>query len=608
MYGDKVENCSSPNGGVDDFPGYIELIESVEVVTAVSFDFFDTLFIRPLACPEDVFEIIELQFNMPDFRSHRHFAQTVAFQQMQAAGRKEITLEDIYACFPKGKISPVELMEAEYALESSLVEPNPELIGLFERLLKVGKTVVITSDMYLPGRFFEQALRNYGLSQVPLFISSDRNATKRDAGELFDIVSRELSLPAKEILHIGDDHLADFLRPREKGMHAFQFQPQRAQEIGKKRAPLSQSIACGLARTLGLNIEPNSFAELGFVYGGAAMLGFFEWIKEQARHDNIDQVLFLSRDGYGLERIARAQADRDFPKFSYFFGSRTAFTLAVMNADNFKEFIPFLLSGGIGLAPHELLERIGVCAPSPNIMNELELGENVQVATSLYDKLASFLFAYRWEILRICQRNRHALFQYLHQLGLKNGSRIALVDVGWSGTTQESFEMAVKPMMKLDTVGYYFCLADTPECQRRKQMLQMVAMVTAENTSEKIIADIYANRVGVEQFFSAPHPTVIGWQSRDSGVDVVFDAGRGATEELPFIVEEIVAGMDLFIEHYRELTGRLCLSLSPLQMAWPLIELVTEEVKHHKFLKDITSFDTWASSCNHRMTLTNDPS
>jgi FMN phosphatase YigB (HAD superfamily) len=573
--------------------------------SAVSFDFFDTLFIRPLAHPEDAFDILGSRFGMPDFRARRRAAQSEAFRRMVAAGRKEITLADIYACWPLGAVPSSELMKAEYELELALVEPNPELLELFAAILASGKPVVITSDMYLSADFFLAALRPHGWDHLPLFISADRNATKRDSGELFDAVAAHLGLAAGSILHIGDNELADVTRPRDKGLMAFHYRAARpAAESARKPAPLALSLGQGLLRTRAREIAAGSYAELGFAYGGPANLGFLDWVGERARADSIEHVLFLSRDGFTMERIARADPERKLPPFCYFLGSRTAYTLAAMTADNFTAFLPFLLSGADGLAPHELLERIGVTPPAPPVMDDLGLGHEVRVTPALYPKLSSFLYAYRWEILKICQRNRSALYRYLRQMGLKDGSRVALVDVGWSGTSQEAFEMAVRPLMQLEVFGYYFCLADTPERQRRAQTQRMTAMVDAASTSAATVASVYANRVAAELFFSAPHSSVIGLRDGKDGVEAVLDEGRGDTSALAGIAQEVSDGVLAYAQHYLPLRRRLDVRATPLQTAWPLIELLTESGSPaHQLLGQVKSFDAWGSSRNHQLSL-----
>ncbi|AEJ00315.1 Haloacid dehalogenase domain protein hydrolase [Nitrosomonas sp. Is79A3] len=585
------------------FSGHDELQRLIEVAAAISFDFFDTLFTRPLANPEDAFDILAIRFAIPDFRERRLAAQAEAFRRMHAAGRKEIRLEDIYTCLAETGLPSDELMRAEYALELALVEPNPEMFAVFHALLAAGKPVVITSDMYFSTEFFIEALQPHGLAHVPLFISADCNATKRDSGELFSIVAARLGLPTGNILHIGDNQLADVMRPREKGLMVFHYRASWDRDV-KKTASLSTSIGHGLLRTSTREITPDSYTELGFIYGGPATVGFLQWIRERARLDGIDHVLFLSRDGYALERVARAQADSGLPDFCYFLGSRTAYTLAAIKAENFSQFLPFLLSGADGLAPCELLERIGVQPPAPKIMADLGLGDKVRVTPALHEKMASFLYAYRWEILKVCQRNRHALYRYLKQVGITAGNRVALVDVGWSGTTQEAFELAVRPLMDLQVFGYYFCLADTLERIQREQKQRMAAMVSAATTSVATISSIYANRVTVELFFSAPHHSVIGLQVGQNGVEPVLDAGRGNTSDLLRIAQEVGQGVEAFSEHYCALQQRLDFRASPLQIAWPLIGLVTEKQGHpHPLLAQVKNFDAWGSSRNHELTL-----
>ena len=600
MNGHKVSKITQPSVSLIEPSNLDELIERA---TVISFDFFDTLFVRPLANPEDAFDILGQQFSISDFRDRRRAAQSEAFRRMHATGRKEITLTDIYACFNKTDVSNSELMAAEYALELALIEPNPEMFRLFSTLIAAGKRVVITSDMYFSENFFVEALRPHGLANVKLFISADCNATKRDTGELFDIMANQLSLEPGDILHIGDNQLADVTRPREKGLMAYHYRADPRQ-IVKKTASLTTSIGHGLLNTSAKDIPPDSYTELGFIYGGPANLGFFEWIRERARLDRIDHLLFLSRDGYSLERIAKKQVNNGFPDYCYFLGSRTAYTLAAINQDNFNSFLPFLLSGSDGLAPSELLERIGVQPPALKIMADLKLGAEVRVNAALHKRLSDFLYAYRWEILKVCQRNRRALYQYLKQVGIKEGSRVALVDVGWNGTTQEAFELAVRPLMNLNIFGYYFCLADTPDRFRREATQQMTAMINTTTTSAATVASIYANRVAVEQFFSAPHSSIIGLRASSTGIEPIMDTGRGNTDELQQIAEEVCKGVDAFVEHYCALQERLKIQSSPLQIAWPLIEFLLEpQGNAHHLLGEIKNFDAWGSSRNHELSL-----
>lgn len=74
-----------------------EIVARIASVEAVSFDIFDTLFVRPLVNPEDAFDLLGTQFGVPEFRRIRREAQTQAFRQMVSERRNEITLDGIYA-------------------------------------------------------------------------------------------------------------------------------------------------------------------------------------------------------------------------------------------------------------------------------------------------------------------------------------------------------------------------------------------------------------------------------------------------------------------------------------------------------------------------------
>ncbi len=581
-----------------------DLKKKIESASAVSFDFFDTLFLRPLYDSEDVFDILGRQFDIQGFRTLRQAAQAEAFRRMHESGRREIRLEDIYACVNRQSFTRREaLMGAEYDLELSLVCPNPELLDLFLEAVRSGKPVVITSDMYLPGSFFSQALRRHNLSDVPLFISSDRDDTKRDKGRLFDIMASELELAPSTILHIGDNKHSDDYMAKQRGMSSFHYLHSRIPKAIKNSNPAA-SVALGMLRTHASQITPGSSEEIGFRYGGPAAAGFLEWIATQSQKDNIDIVLFLSRDGYVLNEIAKSVSIPGLPNFTYFYGSRIAFTLAAMYERNFRDFLPFLVSGADGLSPSEILERIDVTAPASTVMEDLGLGDKVIVDTRQTEYIERFLYAYRWEILKVCRRNRRGLFNYFNKFGIHEGSRVALVDVGWRGTTQEAFELAIRSFANVDIYGYYFCLAESPGLITRQKSQRMQAMITSESVPASVVKKVYDNRVAVEMFFSAPHHTIIGYEPYVNEVRPVEDRGRGDVGNLLEIVDNLCKGAIVFAGQYYDVRSKIQLKATPLEIAWPMIEFVSTSDWHRAVaLEHVKNFDAWASTRNRDMRL-----
>lgn len=577
------------------------LMASAELI---SFDFFDTLFFRHVKVPESVFDLVGEKHGIPGFRQMRVAAQQKAFRRMVERKKNEISLRDIYECFPETAVSVKVLMEDEYCLELSLLSLNPEVAEWLQAALANGKRVVITSDMYLPRDFFERALSEHGLAKLPLYVSADCNATKRDAGELFEVLATEQAVDYKNILHIGDNPIGDVQRAQEKGINAYHYIPP-VRRVLDTSATLASSVAHGLLQSgaqAGIGI--GSLEEFGYLYGGPAMVGFLEWIKEQSRAGEFDHILFLARDGFLLDKIARKHSSDGFPDFLYFMGSRTAFSLAAITDETFEKNIPFLLSGSIGLSPIELLERIGVRPPARGFLEKFGFHDESLITDALQTKIVQFIKAYRWEILRVCQRNRRALYQYLHRNNIKDGSRIALVDVGWRGTSQEAFEKAVRPFMHLDVTGLYFCLADSPETRLRKSRQRMVAMIGPEKFGKHTIAQIYEKRLAIEMCFSAPHHSIIGLRPGAHETEPVYDPGRGDTSETTKQVCQILQGVEKFAADFYEMRRRTLIEISPSLLVQAMVDyVVNAEEDYSHIIEKVKNFDAWGSSKNLMLTL-----
>ncbi|MDB5875005.1 MAG: Haloacid dehalogenase domain protein hydrolase, partial [Ramlibacter sp.] len=123
----------------------------------------------------------------------------------------------------------------------------------------------------------------------------------------------------------------------------------------------------------------------------------------------------------------------------------------------------------------------------------------------------------------------------------------------------------------------------------------------------KIVEAVFANRVAVEQFFSAPHDSVIGFQPDSMGVQPVMDAGRGDTSALKGIAQDICGGVEAFARHFETFQRSTHFQVTALEIAWPLIELLTEGTHSNAYqmMGRIKNFDAWGSSRNHELTLAN---
>lgn len=577
-----------------------DLLRAIDTAELVSFDIFDTLFVRPLSDPEDAFDILGERFGIESFRRIRCEAQVEAFRRMLEAGQGEITLDGIYACMSglPADVSTESLRQAEVDLELALTVPNADLVDVFKAVVS-RKRVVVVSDMYMPRWFFEALFDKYAVPRVPMYISADRGATKRDRGELFDLVVSEFGVTADKVLHIGDNHHADVLRARERGLQAFHY-------INSAAAPyavspsLGASIAASMAKLHQRRDAVNTFYGLGYRFGGPAALGLLEWVRDQTVLDAVDIVLFVARDGYVLNQLVQHGHVSGLPPHAYFPGSRVAFALSTINGRNFDQWMEFLLSGSFGLSPYEVLERIGVTVPEQKVMEDLGLGDNVVITGGNLGRVRDFLSAYRAEIIRTAIRNRRGLFNLLHSLGVRPGMRVAMVDVGWSGTTQETLRRALVDLIDVELVGYYLGLADSAECRRRRTEMHMKALLDSNSVGMERMAKLYERRVGVELMFSAPHEAIIGYELTDGDtVRVIEDPGRGADHlALREVVRELQQGMLDFADSYTSVCDRLQYRARANELAHAVLDFAQMSVEHCDVLYALKNSDAWGSSRN----------
>ena len=572
----------------------------IDAADLVSFDFFDTLFMRDLLNPEDVFDIIGNKYSIRNFRAFRIEAQIEAFRRMHIAGRHEISLAGIYDCMPDLGIDGKTLMDAELKVEFEVARPNVEMMDAWRYAKKLNKLVAITSDMYLPASYFNMVLNKHGIICQNLLISSELNATKRDTGALYDVLCDIFPFACGKVLHIGDNPVSDVQRAREKGLSAFHYIEIR-KPIRYQSSTTEASIASAMIRRYKDLIPLGSFKEFGFIHGGPATVAYLDWLRERFREDRIKHVLFMSRDSYSLHALVNESPMIGFPSNCYFFGSRTAFNMAAINTENFGEYIEFLLSGASGLSPHEIFERIGVNPPSDKVFDDAKIFG--LYTSEQRNEWVMFLFSMKNEILQICHRNRRALFNYLHQIGVRDGDRIALVDIGWNGTSQDGFERAVKELFDIEVFGYYFSLTDSFECNDRKMKYSMTAMFSSENFELDMIKKIYPARLLAELLFSAPHGTVIGWGVSPTGDIVSIEDLRGAnSDNLSRISASIFEGVQMFAAGMNDFRARVELDISPLALGQLLVdEMIDGMWVHDKKIQSIHGFDAWGYSINREL-------
>lgn len=293
----------------------------IEISDYVSFDIFDTLLLRPYLEPTDLFEQLEITYNIPNFKKLRIEAERKA--RKKNFKYEEITYDDIYKNlnFPWSD----SMKQKELDLESKVLTLNQQTFELYKFATKLNKKIIITSDMYLPKYFISKILSKNGIDNIfQIYISSDIKKTKF-TGSLFDYIINNLSIKNSPnlLLHLGDNKISDYLIPKSKGINALLYTKASTSFINtnhrakaffynNKIQHLTKSVLLGCLSINFINNNrslTNYWKLIGYSYAAPLALSYLFFIINTAKKHDFENILFAARDGFILSRI--------YPKLGY---------------------------------------------------------------------------------------------------------------------------------------------------------------------------------------------------------------------------------------------------------------------------------------------------
>ncbi len=426
-------------------------------VRLLSLDIFDTTVWRTFPAPTDLFfalgaRLIERGLLYPSTSAASFAMERKEAEQSARLGRvsdREVTLEEIYQAFPTGLLraghSTADLIRTELELERESTFHDPAIVELIYYAASKGISTAYVSDTY----FEEDHLRAI-LPRTPHIIVNSCRYRKPKALGLHAEVLRRTGWKANEVLHIGDDRRADFEAPRELGIAAI-WRPRTPEDFRKgldlelsphlsersEYFPSSGDAGLSAIRARAVDNAENWTDPLrswGALFLGPVVAGFGKWVIERAAAEGISTVLCLMREGRILKRVLdEFGAGIDTVEF---FASRYALLRACIFRGDAAEIQSFLAR------PHPARAR-DLCEPLGIECSALGLDGDALISAEAAGGLA----------LKIAQNPRlkaHAvaasgearrrLMAYFRKTVPARAGRIAVVDLGYSGTIQHCLQ------------------------------------------------------------------------------------------------------------------------------------------------------------------------
>ncbi len=341
----QIQECDSPYFAVS----YESLLQEIDNHEIISFDIFDTILMRRVYEPTDVFSLVDLEmedvlscsFSKMRREAERRLLQNGEPDLYQIYGQ----MEEMYGL--ESEVS-ARLREKELQVERKVLIVRERMRECISYCKKQGKRFYFVSDMYLPSPILEEILKERGITGYEEILVSCEHGVSKTKG-LFRVLKEKAR--GQSYLHIGDNEAADGYAAKESGIDAFLIMSAaRMMEISTYRESLSyvdglcSRIMVGmLAAELfcdpfalydsqgkpGVN-RPQAF---GYLYLAPLLLSFLVWVFKTLEGKTQDIILFSARDGWFVRHIyhilAKSWGLAALPKDVYFMVSRKAMLQSV---------------------------------------------------------------------------------------------------------------------------------------------------------------------------------------------------------------------------------------------------------------------------------------
>lgn len=537
------------------WPKAYHLAKALLKYDVISFDIFDTLLLRKLNGPVDLFSIVGNKLNNWDFYSLRRQAEReVRALRAEQGFSTEITLYDIYdrIALYTG-IDPKYGAEVEFGVECDICFANPYLHQVYSMLKAMGKTVVATSDMYLPKDKMKKLLGICGYEDLDdVLVSCDYLCNKGDKG-LFDILKEKYHDSC--IVHIGDNWIHDIVNARSCGIDARHYVACRA--LGDLHrcvgmSPMIQSAYRGIINsTLHSGDRTYSRAwEYGFIYGGLSAFAYVHWIHENAIKDGVTKLLFTARDGYIFKKIFD-NIYNDIPS-EYVYWSRSAAIRGGLNEDRSYRLSHFLsrrVDSG-----ETINDALDICKIKSfgRVFKQYQIDLDEKITSENIGQLTEIVLENIDEYDQAFQSQIEYTEKYLNSV-VGNHKKIGIVDLGFSGKNTSVLKRHLQGLgLKRSDISLYLMgnvvLWDTCDAvlsQNIKIFMFDYGLNTAV-TSRLISTGRYGCAV-FEKMYGAPHPSFMGFGNHGE-----MEFAPLESENVPIIIE-LQRGIMEFCNRYHNM-------------------------------------------------------
>lgn len=479
-----------------------DLLQLTGKYEVISVDLFDTLIMRHVMFPTDIFTIVDSRLKEKGCYIDGFCVKRLESEKC-LSGSSAPTLTEIYEymvnTYNIPNINPGSLADLEWSVDCETVVARMEMCSLLKEIYNSGKEIYIVSDTFYRKEQVEHILRSCDIDFYTDILASCEYGTGKTQ-QLFLRLKEKIS--GRSCLHIGDDLVADIENAGINDISACRIYSgidllEMSGYLGlwDRIDTLSDRLKTGMLisslfnspfqfETKERKISVSRAKDIGYLFLAPVISDFVIWFARQVRNCSIENVWFCARDGYLIKKLYDCLVGTDTSE--YFLTSRTAAVRAGMETS--KDIAQIGEMNFSGTLEEQIRERFGIKV------------EKNHTKTSLSDYYEMIL-----KHSEYCRKNHK---KYIERLDLADGD-IAFFDFVAKGTCQAYTGRLINHHIK----GFYFLRLE--EDNMREMSLDITPFYTNE---ERDTSEIFDNYYILETMLTSPEPSIVEFDENGAAV------------------------------------------------------------------------------------------
>ncbi|MGB3259839.1 HAD-IA family hydrolase, partial [Paenisporosarcina sp.] len=500
--------------------------------------------------------------NCVNFMAIRRDAEKEAREHAKAKkGNSEVTIHDIYELveFRTG-IDKQYGAELEFQTELEFCFANPYMKDVFQILKSQNKKLIAITDIYFSNSMVEQLLENVGYSGISeIFVSAEHHCSKRDK-QLFKVALQKLDKNLT-VVHVGANYKSDIKNANELGIEARFYN--NVHETGNQYRTdgMSELIASTYSGIVNTHLHNGTkqytpHYEYGFIYGGLYVLGYCKWIYDYAKQNNIDKVLFLSRDGDIYRRVFNylfTDVNNEYVYWSRIANAK--YTIEKNRYDFLKRMIVHKASGAMEITIKGLLDSLEL-DELLDLLTKYELKTDDLIHKGNV-KLIQSLFVENWDtVVKKLSEDNEIVKEYFINI-IQGSKKVAVVDVGWVGSGGAGIKYLIEQKWQLNCEVHSLVAASRQSNHTGNLSQILKKEICAYIFSRMHNRNLYDthintkhNNIFFELFTQACYPSFAGFRKTDTDFKLLFDVPEVENYK---IIEQIHHGIFDFVKLYKKM-------------------------------------------------------